>query len=206
MAKPRRTQPRMVSEGRLEDGRPVGTSRTSSHDDGSSRLSLVSSSADETQQLGVALGRLLRPGDLILLQGPLGAGKTCFTQGIARGFGFEGRVVSPSFTLANVYEPSASGHPLYHLDLWRIKSPAEALGLGLDEYLAGGGPTVIEWPEVAETVLPYEYLQIRIDPVDEARRFEFYSVGTRPRMLLDELRRSLASLTERSGGARAAGD
>lgn len=134
-----------------------------------------------------------------------GSGKTCFTQGIARGFGFSGRVISPSFTLANVYEPEGDGRPLYHLDLWRIKSPVEALGLGLDEYLAGAGPCVIEWPEVAETVLPVDYLLVRIVPHGEARTLEICAVGDRPRALLAALEAELADTAE-SGGAIAARD
>lgn len=182
----------MKSEGWVDDGRPADGSRLSSSTDGSECLSIATASPEETQRLGAALGRLLHPGDLILLQGPLGAGKTCFTQGIARGYGFAGRVISPSFTLANVYEPTESGHPLYHLDLWRIKNPLEALGLGLDEYLAGTGPTVIEWPEIAETVLPYEYVLVRIEPDGDRRRFAICAVGPRPRALLEQLPSRLA--------------
>jgi len=155
-------------------------------------VSLVTSSPIETEHVGCVLGRLVRPGDLVLLQGPLGAGKTCLARGIARGLGFTGRVTSPSFTLANIYEPTARGYPLYHLDLWRIKSAAEALGIGLEEYLNGPGPTVIEWPEVAEAVLPGDFLRIRFEPVDDCRRLEICAFGERPRALLDALREALA--------------
>jgi tRNA threonylcarbamoyladenosine biosynthesis protein TsaE len=190
----------MESEGRLDGGRHIDGTNISTRDDGSECLTVVSSSVEETQRLGAALGRLLRPGDLILLQGPLGAGKTCFTQGIARGYGYTGRVISPSFTLANVYELPGGRPPLYHLDLWRIKSPAEALGLGLEEYISGGGVCVIEWPEIAETVLPYEYVRVRIEPKGDPRSIEMCAVGARPRALLEQLHASLPAEVS-SGGA-----
>lgn len=173
---------------------------------------VTTASPEETAWLGAMLGRLLQPSDLVLLQGPLGAGKTCLTQGIARGFGFEGRVSSPSFTLANVYEPEPGGCPLYHLDLWRIKSPVEALGLGLDEYLAGAGPCVIEWPEIADGVMPGAYLRVRIEPTGskgeaeaEHRRIEICAVGARPEALLDALRAARSARAD-AGGSVAPGD
>lgn len=156
-------------------------------------LTVPSLRAEETQQVGSELGRLLRPGDLLLLQGELGAGKTTFVQGVARGMGLTRPVTSPSFTLANVYEPTGPGSPLYHLDLWRIKSPLEALGIGLDEYLAAPGPCAIEWPEVAADVLPGEYLRIRFERSGDARRIELFPVGARPSELLDQLRAHLAA-------------
>lgn len=165
-------------------------------------LVLHAPTAEATQGFGAALGRRLRPGDLLLLQGPIGAGKTTFTQGLARGMGLSARVVSPSFTLANVYEPSGvSACPLYHLDLWRIKNPLEALGIGLDEYLSGEGVCVIEWPEVAEDVLADSYLRIRFTLQGEARQIELCAAGERPRAVLEDLRTALGE-----GGADAAGD
>jgi tRNA threonylcarbamoyladenosine biosynthesis protein TsaE len=169
-------------------------------------VSVTTTSADETRQVGAALGRLLQPGDLVLLQGPIGAGKTTFTQGIARGLGIDVRVTSPSFTLANVYPGAVGGFPLYHLDLWRIKSPAEALGIGLDEYLAADGPCVIEWPDVAEVVLPSDYLRVRFAAADDTRHLEISPVGERPAALLAELRRALDREPSLAGGARAPRD
>lgn len=195
----------MESQGWLAEGRPADDRHPSNRDGGPPCYALFSASSEETRRLGELLGKHLGRSDVILLQGPLGAGKTCLTQGIARGYGFRGRVISPSFTLANVYEPEDGGNPLYHLDLWRIKSPVEALGLGLDEYLSGTGPCVIEWPEVAETVLPYAYLRVRIEPVDDTRRIEICAVGERPRSLLEEFEADLAKAAE-SGGVIAARD
>jgi tRNA threonylcarbamoyladenosine biosynthesis protein TsaE len=173
-----------------------------------SGLTVTSESPDDTSRVGEILGRFLRPGDLVLLQGNLGAGKTTFTQGVARGMGLPGPVTSPSFTLANVYPPKGPGVPLYHLDLWRIKSPLEALGIGLDEYLAGDGPCVVEWPDVAAEVLPGEFLQLHFDQAGDARQLAFRPIGERPTRLVEDLRRALRSETRstpspsgKSGGA-----
>jgi tRNA threonylcarbamoyladenosine biosynthesis protein TsaE len=190
---------------RLAEPCPAGTrSAISQQNVTPASLTLETATADETQRIGKAIGRLLEPGDLLLLQGPIGAGKTCFTQGVARGLGLAGWVTSPSFTLANVYEPSPGRFPLYHLDLWRIKSPLEALGMGLDEYLAGDGAVVIEWPDVAVDLMPSDFLRVRFRVVDDGRQLELCPVGARPRDLLDRLRESLAGPSAISGGAGAA--
>ncbi|HEX5417807.1 MAG TPA: tRNA (adenosine(37)-N6)-threonylcarbamoyltransferase complex ATPase subunit type 1 TsaE [Chloroflexota bacterium] len=163
-------------------------------------LVLTAPTAEETQRLGALLGRALRPGDLLLLQGPIGAGKTTFAQGLARGMGLENRVTSPSFTLANVYEPVRVGAcPLYHLDLWRIKNPLEALGIGLDEYLAGDGVCVIEWPDVAEDVLSDSYLRLRFTLQGDSRQIELCPAGARATSALDELRAALKGATDAAG-------
>jgi len=174
--------------------------------DNSSSLTLTTSHPDETRRLGATLGRLLRPGDLILLQGSIGAGKTTFTQGVARGLGLDTRVTSPSFTLANVYESTGGALPLYHLDLWRIKSPIEALGIGIDEYLEADGPCVIEWPDVATVVLPADYLRIAFAASGDTRRLEIRPFGERPTALFADLRAAVATTSRMAGGARAPRD
>ncbi len=203
-----RTRRRMDSTNPLNDVRPASAPPATSRSTGAVvPLSITTASAEETQALGEALGRLLQPGDLILLRGPIGAGKTTFTQGLARGLGLNARVTSPSFTLANVYEPEKGGFPLFHLDLWRIRSPLEALGIGLDEYLDGAGATVIEWPEVAEVVLPVEYLAIRFALAgDTRRRLALEPVGERPRQILARLQANWVRQPASGGGTRASGD
>ena len=123
------------------------------------RRSLLSCGPEETRAFGEALGRCLRPGDLLLLEGPLGAGKTCLAQGVAVGLGVRDYVKSPSFTLVNEYR-SAAGFPLIHIDLYRIAAPEEVYSLGLDEYLVGNGVCIVEWAERAASVFPPEYLRI----------------------------------------------
>jgi len=148
---------------------------------------LLSRSASQTRKLGACLASLLKPGDLILLQGPFGAGKTVFAQGIAAGLGIEEAVTSPSFTLVNEYRRGRL--PLFHLDLYRIGSPAEALELGLDEYLEGGGVAVAEWPDRVEAAFPHEHLLIRFAVADARHReLVFEARGERYRKLLHEFR------------------
>lgn len=173
--------------------------------DASPDLTVTTASADETQRLGETLGRLLRPGDLILLQGSLGSGKTTFTQGVARGMGLSSRVTSPSFTLANVYPPNGHGFPLYHLDLWRIRSAEEALGIGLEEYLSEDAGCIIEWPDVAASVFPDEQLRIRFTADLDRRELFFHAGGERGVELVAALRRALNVRSIGLGDARAPG-
>lgn len=109
-------------------------------------MQFTTNSAGETLQLGEKLGRHLGPGDIVLLFGDLGAGKTLLTQGIARGLGLEDKEYtrSPSFTLINEYKARC---PIYHVDLYRLESFAEIENLGLEEYLFGNGVTIVEWAE-----------------------------------------------------------
>ena len=105
----------------------------------------------------------LRPGDVIALHGQLGAGKTCFVQGLARAFDCHS-VTSPTYTLVNEYRGSMA---IFHIDLYRIGSSQEALGFGLDEYMHNDGITVIEWAERASELLPDTTLHVRITPTEK---------------------------------------
>jgi len=108
----------------------------------------VSGSEDETIHAGAGLSRELAPGSLVILTGPLGAGKTAFVRGMAVGLGLDPeRVHSPSFTLVTEYGPSASGARLAHIDLYRLDRTAEVEELGLDDYLASGWFVAVEWGE-----------------------------------------------------------
>jgi tRNA threonylcarbamoyladenosine biosynthesis protein TsaE len=115
---------------------------------------------EETRRWGAALGRLLRPGDLIALHGDLGAGKTTLTQGIAAGMGIRDEVTSPTFTLLHEYRGPL---PLFHLDPYRLERPGDVYDLGFEEYLERGGVTVIEWADRLEGVLPAERLALAIE-------------------------------------------
>ena len=114
-------------------------------------------SAQETQALGAALAPFLRPGDVISLSGDLGAGKTCFTQGLARGMGITERITSPTFNLIKEYGNSI---PLYHFDVYRLHDPSDLYELGFEEYFYGNGVTVIEWGDKIESLLPRTHLRI----------------------------------------------
>ena len=131
---------------------------------------IVTRSPEETHQVARELFTTLNPGAVLALHGDLGAGKTCFVQGLARAMGVHRSVGSPTFTLINEY--SGTGPRLYHVDLYRIRDSHEALGLGLDEYIHGQGITAIEWAERVEDLLPQTTIHIRMMPgrLPEERR------------------------------------
>jgi len=114
--------------------------------------SITSHSPAETFAHGRALAASLRPGDVLALDGDLGAGKTQFVKGIAAGLGCEGDVTSPTFTL--VHEYAGGRLPLFHFDFYRLKNADEALRIGLDDYLGEGGVIVIEWAGKFPELLP----------------------------------------------------
>ena len=120
-------------------------------------LALQTISPEQTRRLGVVVGERARAGDVYLLSGPLGAGKTCFTQGLALGLGVEGYVRSPTFVLMTRHHGRLT---LHHIDLYRVGSPEEAWDLGLDEQLFDSGVCVIEWAERAEELLPEDALWV----------------------------------------------
>jgi len=130
-------------------------------------MNILSHSPEETQSLGRQLGRLAQAGDLLLLVGSLGAGKTCLTQGIAWGLGVEGYATSPSFVVINQYWGRL---PLYHIDLYRLDSIDEIVELGLEDYLYGTGVCVVEWAEKALAVLPTEHLLITMSFLSDTSR------------------------------------
>jgi tRNA threonylcarbamoyladenosine biosynthesis protein TsaE len=136
-------------------------------------LDIITHSAASTRRLGRRLGERLRGGDLVLLCGDLGAGKTTVAQGIAAGLGVQGPVASPTFTLVNEYPGrDADGRPvsLCHVDLYRLADGGIET-LGLDDYL--GAPdivAVVEWPQMAPAALPPTALLIEIAPLSETKR------------------------------------
>lgn len=134
-------------------------------------LDFISHSTEQTRRFGVRLGTLLQAGDVICLEGDLGTGKTCLTQGIGLGMGIEEPITSPTFTLIAEYEISPSVPPLYHIDLYRLEAPRdEALALGLDDYFLGDGACVIEWADRILEVLPEERLWVRLRHLDISKR------------------------------------
>ncbi len=138
---------------------------------------LVSRSPEETQRLGTRIGELALPGDIYLLVGELGAGKTCLTQGIAWGLNIKEYAVSPSFMLVRELFGRL---PLYHIDLYRLDNIEEIVELGLDDYLYGSGVCVVEWAEKGLSVLPAEHLLIRISYLsDTERRLQLVPNGKR---------------------------
>ncbi len=123
-------------------------------------LETKATDASAMEELGEILGRECPAGTLIYLQGDLGAGKTTLVRGFLKGRGYIGRVKSPTYTLLEPYSTRRS--PVYHFDLYRLKSPEELEGIGFRDYLDGVGICLIEWPEKAATLLPDPDLHIRI--------------------------------------------
>lgn len=126
-------------------------------------------SPEETQNLGETFGKTLKPGDVVALIGDLGTGKTCLTQGIARGIGIAaGEVVSsPSYILINEYNGKI---PIYHIDLYRLENMVEIADLGIGEYIDSDGVCIIEWAERMEEDLPETCIRIYITWEDENTR------------------------------------
>jgi len=150
-----------------------------------SLLNLVTESPEETQRLGNRLGKLAQVGDVFLLVGGLGTGKTCLTQGIAWGLGIEGYATSPSFVVINQYQGRL---PLYHIDLYRLDRLEEVIELGLDDYLYGRGVCVVEWAEKALDMFPEEHLLVEMSYLsDTSRNLILKPVGERYIELLSQL-------------------
>ena len=130
-------------------------------------------SPEETWALAAALADELGPGTVMALHGDLGAGKTCFVQGLAAALGIDEPITSPTYTLIGEYEGRL---PLHHIDLYRLSGPEEAIGLGLEEYFDVNGVTAIEWAERAEGLLPPDLLhvQIMVDDKTGTRTFRIF--------------------------------
>ncbi|RPJ07725.1 MAG: tRNA (adenosine(37)-N6)-threonylcarbamoyltransferase complex ATPase subunit type 1 TsaE [Spirochaetaceae bacterium] len=128
------------------------------------------STHEETLELGTKIGKSLQPGSSVTLTGRLGAGKTTLVKGIALALGIDEPVTSPTYTIISEYSGLL---PLYHVDLYRVKDPDELYDIGLAEYLAGTGVTVIEWPEMAMAILPENNVAVMISvEANGSRKFE----------------------------------
>jgi len=152
-------------------------------------MDFFSHSPEHTRRLGMRLGQALQAGDVICLQGDLGAGKTTFVQGIAQGWGSVDSVSSPTFILVNMYRDSNQKR-LFHMDAYRLDSAPEAEELDLDTMLAEGA-LIIEWPERMEKLIPDERLWVQLEYInDEEREMRFRSSGKRYDDLLGVIRRA----------------
>ena len=139
----------------------------------------VTRAVEETRALAAALAELARPGDIVVLAGDLGAGKTAFAQGFGAALGITERITSPTFTLVSQHRGGRL--PLNHLDVYRLGQIEEVLDLGLTELLDEGGVTLIEWGDTITPVLPTDFLEIRIrlGEGDDDRVLELETVGPR---------------------------
>ena len=144
---------------------------------GSLRIELVTPTAEDTRAVGAAVAELLRPGDAAALTGDLGAGKTTFVQGVARGLGSDAHVVSPTFTLVREYDARMRIH---HVDVYRLDRIQDVLDLALDEIAGSGGVLLVEWGDAVEGLLPDEHLLVELTlggGPDDARRVVLRGVG-----------------------------
>ena len=122
-------------------------------------MEYLSHSEQETEALGMSLARQLKAGDVVAYRGDLGAGKTAFTRGLARGLGCTGRVTSPTFTIVNEYEGEI---PLFHFDLYRLGDEEELWDIGWEDYLSRGGVCAVEWSESFPEALPQDCITVTI--------------------------------------------
>ena len=122
-------------------------------------MEYLSHSETETEAAGQALAAKLRPGDVVAYRGDLGAGKTAFTRGLARGLGCTGRVTSPTFTIVNEYEGQL---PLFHFDLYRLGDEEELWDIGWEDYLRRGGVCAVEWSESFPGALPPDHIYVTL--------------------------------------------
>ncbi len=129
-----------------------------------------SNSAQETFDFGLELGKKAVPGQVICLDGDLGTGKTVLTKGIAAGLGITEPVVSPTFTIVQIYEQGRI--PLYHFDVYRIDDPDEMEEIGYREYFYGNGLTIVEWSGLIEDILPKDAMRIRLSK-DASKGFDY---------------------------------
>lgn len=180
-------------------------------------LNIVSHSSTQTQRLGMRLGTLLQGGELILLDGRLGMGKTTFTQGLAQGLGIGEVINSPTFTLLKEYAgqprqplfdeqeqanpPTGTvamsiGPALYHFDLYRLDDPEEIIDLGFEDYFYGSGVSVVEWAEKADDFWPPERLRVQMKMLSETKRgLLFLATGTRYCELLKHFQKNAYAIT-----------
>ncbi|HOC09887.1 MAG TPA: tRNA (adenosine(37)-N6)-threonylcarbamoyltransferase complex ATPase subunit type 1 TsaE [Bacillota bacterium] len=153
------------------------------------RYSFVSKSPEDTLEFGIRLGKNLGPGDVVCLEGELGAGKTVLTIGIAEGLGIKTGVTSPTFTIINEYPGEI---PLYHIDLYRLEDGDEFYYMGGEDLMYGQGVSVIEWASRAEGILPEDCLWISIKRLDESEDFRLIelTVTEKRRDLLERVSKS----------------
>ena len=132
-------------------------------------MELLSHSPEDTEDIGARLAEQLEPGAVVAFTGDLGAGKTAFTRGLARGLGIPDRITSPTFTIVNEYEGPT---PLFHFDLYRLGGEEELWDIGWEDYLARNGVCAVEWSEIAPGALPENtvYVTLRRRPGAEEER------------------------------------
>ncbi|MBE6929147.1 MAG: tRNA (adenosine(37)-N6)-threonylcarbamoyltransferase complex ATPase subunit type 1 TsaE [Clostridia bacterium] len=128
----------------------------------------ISRSPEETERIGEQTAAALRPGDVLAMSGDLGAGKTAFVRGLARGLGLDDRVTSPTFAIVNEYREG--NIPLFHFDMYRLGSSEELYDIGWEDYLREGGVCAVEWSENVDDAMPADCLRVDIRHLSDTER------------------------------------
>ncbi|GAB6138790.1 tRNA (adenosine(37)-N6)-threonylcarbamoyltransferase complex ATPase subunit type 1 TsaE [Halanaerobaculum tunisiense] len=153
-------------------------------------LKIETNSPQETFTLGEKLGAKLRPGDIVCLQGSLGAGKTSLAQGICAGLGVTAEVTSPTYTIINEYQGRMK---VNHLDLYRIQDEGELYDLGFEDYIYGDGVTIIEWPDKAGSLMPDNYLDINLSGTGGQREIRLIPQANKFIELVTEMKENVST-------------
>ena len=154
-------------------------------------LDFISSSEQQTMRLGVRLGELLQPDDVLCMAGELGSGKTVLARGVGRGWGTAIRVTSPTFTVVNQYPRMHDNRILFHIDCYRLESEGDVISAGIEDILLTEGAFMIEWPERITDWLPADHLMIEMSHMDDTRRkMRFTATDGRSTELLKAFRLS----------------
>ncbi len=130
-------------------------------------MTIISNSEAETEAAGAQFAQTLRDGAVVALYGGLGAGKTAFVRGMARGLGIDAPVSSPTFTIVNEYPGT---HELFHFDMYRLESAEELFDIGWEDYLSRGGICAVEWSEKVSDAFEGDEIAVRIEKTGEDRR------------------------------------
>ncbi|MBP1743145.1 MAG: uncharacterized protein H6Q58_123 [Firmicutes bacterium] len=130
-------------------------------------MNFITNTVEETIEIGRRIGKSLKPGDIVCIDGDLGSGKTHLTKGIALGLGIDEHITSPTFNIVNEYEGRLK---FYHFDVYRVNDPDEIAAIGFDEYIFSDAVSVIEWSDYISELIPDEHIQIRITKESETRR------------------------------------
>jgi len=143
-------------------------------------MNFIVDSVEKTTKIGIQLGKLVMPGDIICLTGNLGTGKTHMTKGIAKGLSIDEHITSPTFTIVNEYMGRLK---LYHFDVYRVNDPDEIYAIGFDEYIFSDGVSVIEWSNYIEELIPDEHISVSLEKLPELgenfRRINIEAKGKR---------------------------
>lgn len=146
-------------------------------------MKITINSIEDTERLAQTIATLVTHGDVLLLHGDLGAGKTTFSQFFGKALGIEQKITSPTFNIIKSYEGKL---PFHHMDCYRLEGAED--DLGFDEYFYGDGVTIVEWPEMIEAFLPEDYIDLNIKYIDDsAREIEIQAMGSRGNRLKEQI-------------------